>query len=106
MHSATDRDLRLGVPPHEVFLRLLGRPPTASEIASLALAPATVSTLRRLELSLSRIADPLNLHYLHPTVVMLHLAPGFRLEIQLLPHHSQEHPDDGGSSRLPSAYRL
>jgi integrase len=73
-HSAVDRDLRLGVPPQNVFSRLLGRPPTASEIASLALAPSTASKLRGLELALSLVATPLNLHYLHPTVVLNHIT--------------------------------
>jgi len=73
-HSAADRDLRLGVPPAEVFQNILGRPPTSHEVASLALAPSTASTMNKLELSLQEIADTLGLDPMNPSVAMQHIS--------------------------------
>jgi hypothetical protein len=70
MHSAADRELRLGVPPNLVFQEVLGRPPTSHEVASLALAPATTAALRRILEGLDSIASTMDLDSLHPAVVM------------------------------------
>jgi hypothetical protein len=58
------------VPPDQVFKDILGRPPTSQEVASFALAPATASGLHRIEEGLNRVASTMDLHYLHPTVVL------------------------------------
>ena len=62
------------MPPKEVFVNILGRPPNALEVASLALAPTTSTTLSKLEVILRQTAVELNLHYLHPVVAMNHIS--------------------------------
>ena len=73
-HFSAERALRQGVPPHLVFQEQLGRPPSAGEIATLALAPSTARTMTALEDKLVEIGRNHMLEPLHPTVIMDHIT--------------------------------
>ncbi len=67
------------MPPSQVFQDILGRPPTSLEVASLALAPTTSASLRRILDGLDRIAVTMDLESLHPAVVMEYINSCLRM---------------------------